>query len=164
MQPETHFHTIVPYFRSSVGYCATNRPDLYPDKSLIINHSFWRKPYFALFSLLALVSLLSWLSVFSPNRFPFRLFAHMGHPCPLALFLGKACHSCPHSAHFHQTLSVPIIISDGVNGRFFVGCHSFVISGNRVAKSLTPLRSLFFEQYGQPFFKMVLLAIVALHS
>lgn len=65
---------------------------------------------------------------------------HFGQLLPfnLVLLFIEASHSCPF-LHCHQTCLIePATTSVGFKLPFLVGCHSFVISGCVVAKSLYP--------------------------
>ena len=74
----------------------------------------------------------------------------MGQAVPLVRLSIDAIHSCPLSQIHHTFLSEPTVTSNGVRVPFFIGCHSLARFGLRVAKSLKPLNTTRFEQYGQP--------------
>ena len=88
--------------------------------------------------------------LFAIRTFARILLAHIGHFEPFVRRATAACHSCP-SEHFHQIfLLLPLVTSLGVSFPFFVGCHSWAISGYTVYKSLNPINTLCPEQYGHP--------------
>ena len=72
--------------------------------------------------------------------------AHTGQPCPSVLSAILDLHVWPQRRHFHViSLSAFLETISGING-ILLASHSSTSSGWRVAKSLTPFRTLFPEQ------------------
>ena len=88
-----------------------------------------------------------------------------GHPLPRRVrVLAVAAHSWSGPfGHFHQIFFLdPATMSAGPRSSFLVGCHSFAISGNRLAKLLVT-ETCRPAQHGHPF-PLVRLYSLACHS